>query len=129
MTAGQIALIIIAGAVLLLVLFIGLFLVRLTRTLGVITRDVDIIAREANDILANANTLLNDVNGKVATIDPAFQAVADLGTSVSESNAATHNLTGKVKSTAASRGAGVASAFSAVNGFRKARKAQSSTTK
>lgn len=46
---------------------------------------------------------------------PAFQAVADLGTSVSELNAATHDLTGKVKKTASSRGASVASAVTAVN--------------
>ena len=98
MTGGQIALIILAVAVLLLVLFIGLFLVKLTQTLGVVTKDVDIIAREANDILANVDVLLNDVNGKVATVDPAFQAIADLGTSVSELNDATHNLTDKVKS-------------------------------
>ena len=44
MTGGQIALIILAVAVLLLVLFIGLFLVKLTQTLGVVTKDVEIIA-------------------------------------------------------------------------------------
>ena len=122
MTGGQIALIILAVAVLLLVLFIGLFLVKLTQTLGVVTNDVDIIAREANDILANVDVLLNDVNGKVATVDPAFQAIADLGTSVSELNDATHNLTDKVKSSSGSNKTKVASAVFAANAARKNRK-------
>lgn len=86
------------------------------------TKDVDIIAREANDILANVDTLLDDVNGKVATIDPAFQAIADLGTSVSELNDATHNLTDKVRSSSSSNKTKVASALFAANAARKNRK-------
>lgn len=123
MTAGGIALIILASAVMLFVIFLGIFMMRLTQSLGVVTRDVDIIAREANDIMANANTLLNDVNGKVATIDPAFQAIADVGTSVSDLNDAVQNVTTKLRSKSSHRGTtGAAAVFAAVNGMRKAKK-------
>lgn len=107
MTAGQVAGLIAAIAFLILVLFIGAFLMKMVRTLSEVnksvktmTEDLDVISKHAEDILANANSLLDDVNHKVATIDPVFKAAADLGTSVSELNSATHDLTGKVKSTA-----------------------------
>ncbi|KRK97252.1 methyl-accepting chemotaxis-like protein [Secundilactobacillus odoratitofui DSM 19909 = JCM 15043] len=107
MTGGQIAGLIAAIAFLVLVVFIGVFLMKMVRTLGEVnqsvktmTNDMDVIAKQTEDILASANTLLDDVNHKVATIDPVFQAAADLGTSVSDLNAATRDLTGKVKSTA-----------------------------
>lgn len=93
MTGGQIAALIAALAFLLLVVFLGVFLLRATKSLGVITGDVDQISREVEEILANANELLTDVNGKVKTIDPAFKAVGDLGESVSSLNQATRNLT------------------------------------
>ncbi|HCO71729.1 MAG TPA: DUF948 domain-containing protein, partial [Enterococcus sp.] len=44
------------------------------------------------------NELLQDVNGKVATIDPLFTAVADLSTSVSELNVSGKNLITRVGS-------------------------------
>lgn len=107
MTGGQIAGLIAAIAFLVLVVFIGVFLTKMVRTLGEVnqsiktmTNDMDVIARQTEDILANANTLLDDVNHKVATIDPVFKAAADLGTSVSDLNEATRELTGKVSSTA-----------------------------
>lgn len=107
MTAGQVAGLIAAIAFLILVIFIGVFLMKMVRTLGEVnqsvktmTSDMDVIAKQTEDILANANTLLDDVNHKVATIDPVFQAAADLGTSVSDLNEATRDLTGRVKSTA-----------------------------
>lgn len=50
--------------------------------------------------MANANELLEDVNQKVATIDPVFQAAADLGESVSDLNSATRKLTDRVSDTA-----------------------------
>lgn len=107
MTAGEIAGMIAAIAFLILVAFLGVFLTKMVRTLGEVnqsvktmTDDMDVIAKQTEDILANANTLLDDVNHKVATIDPVFQAAADLGTSVSDLNSATRDLTGKVKSTA-----------------------------
>lgn len=107
MTVGQIAGLIAAIAFLILVLFIGLFLVRLSATLketknsvAVLTNDADALSKEVEVILGNANELLEDVNQKVSTIDPAFQAVADLGTSVSELNDATHKVTNRFKGSA-----------------------------
>nr|WP_155432510.1 DUF948 domain-containing protein [Secundilactobacillus folii] len=96
-----------AIAFLILVVFIGVFLTKMVRTLTEVnksvqtmTDDLDVISKQTEDILANANTLLDDVNHKVATIDPVFKAAGDLGTSVSDLNSATRNLTGKVKKTA-----------------------------
>ncbi|MFB9770139.1 DUF948 domain-containing protein [Lactiplantibacillus modestisalitolerans] len=95
--------IIAAIAFLLLVCFIGIFLMRITKTMGevnrslnTITDDVDALSHQTEKIMANANELLKDVNGKVASIDPAFQAMGDLGQSVSDLNAATRELTAKV---------------------------------
>jgi len=48
--------------------------------------------------LVKTNELLQDVNGKVATIDPLFTAVADLSTSVSELNVSGKNLITRVGS-------------------------------
>lgn len=104
MTGGQIAALIAALAFLLLVVFLGVFLLRAAKSLGVITSDVDQISREVEEILANANELLTDVNGKVKTIDPAFKAVGDLGESVSSLNEATRNLTARVGNVHAGRG-------------------------
>ncbi|MTV83236.1 DUF948 domain-containing protein [Secundilactobacillus folii] len=107
MTVGQVAGLIAAIAFLILVVFIGVFLTKMVRTLTEVnksvqtmTDDLDVISKQTEDILANANTLLDDVNHKVATIDPVFKAAGDLGTSVSDLNSATRNLTGKVKKTA-----------------------------
>ncbi|MCT3044181.1 DUF948 domain-containing protein [Leuconostoc mesenteroides] len=95
MEPGQLALIIFAVAFLLLVIFIGIFLLRLTRSLGVITMDVDTIARSSNEIFGNANVLLNDINGKVKTLDPTVQAMADLSVTVSKLNNSAQNVTHK----------------------------------
>lgn len=131
MTPGEIALFIFAIAFLALVLFIGMFLMRATQSLKVITSDVDVIVHSSNEILANANTLLNDVNGKVKTIDPTFQAMADLSVTVSQLNASVQNVTNRFSSSkmAASAGAsGMAAAAaqtvakSAVKRFKKRNK-------
>ncbi|GKT03465.1 DUF948 domain-containing protein [Furfurilactobacillus entadae] len=111
MTLGGIAGIIAAVAFLLLVGIIWIFLLRLTKTFGeinksmvVITSDVDVLSKQMEDIMGNANELLDDVNHKVATIDPVFQAAADLGESVSDLNAATHRLTNRVTDTGKNAG-------------------------
>lgn len=115
MTLGQVAGLIAAIAFLILVFFIGYFLVRLStmlketnRSISVLTNDADALSKEVEVILSNANELLEDVNKKVETVDPAFQAIADLGTSVSDLNNATRKVTdrfsGGVKKTA---GAGI----------------------
>ncbi|MFL2115625.1 DUF948 domain-containing protein [Leuconostoc carnosum] len=114
MEPGQLALIIFAVAFLLLVLFIGMFLFKIARSLDVITLDVDTLARSSNEILGNANTLLNDVNGKVKNLDPAVQAVADLSETVSQLNASVQNVTNKFSSSKVAKTAsasGVAAAF------------------
>ncbi|QIL50957.1 DUF948 domain-containing protein [Weissella coleopterorum] len=101
MTPGDISFLIIAIAILALVLFIGYFLVQLSATLNSVTQDVKLIAHDADDLLINTNDLLKDVNGKMITLDPVFQAAGDLGTSVSELNASAQKIkekAGKKKS-------------------------------
>ncbi|MHA8110928.1 DUF948 domain-containing protein [Lactobacillaceae bacterium Melli_B4] len=100
MTAGIIA----ALAFLLLVIFIGVFLMKLVTTLNEVnqslkslTDDVDVISSQTEKVLASSNSMLKDLNDKVNTIDPVFQAAADLGQSVSELNDSTKNLTSRVK--------------------------------
>lgn len=104
MTGGQIAGLIAAIAFLLLVLFLGLFFLRVIKSIGIITGNIDQISRETEVILANANELLEDVNGKVRKIDPAFTAVGDLGESVSSINAATRNFTERFNNVRPGRG-------------------------
>ncbi|MDF7637701.1 DUF948 domain-containing protein [Leuconostocaceae bacterium ESL0958] len=86
MTVGQLSFLIFALAFLLLVAFIGIFLLRLTRSLTVLTDDLDTIARSSNELLANTNILVDDVNDKMATLDVTVQAVADLSKTVSGMN-------------------------------------------
>ncbi|GAK48021.1 methyl-accepting chemotaxis protein [Secundilactobacillus oryzae JCM 18671] len=105
MTGGQIAGLIAASAFLILVIFIGIFLMKMTKTLGEVNRsvktltdDADVLSRQAENLMANADQLLTDVNKKSAKIDPVFQAAGDLGQSVSDLNEATRNLTSRVTS-------------------------------
>nr|WP_153927087.1 DUF948 domain-containing protein [Lactococcus cremoris] len=62
------------------------------RTVKLVSSDVDVLLHQADGIMTKANTLLDDVNGKVATIDPLFTAVADLSESVSDINASSRKL-------------------------------------
>ncbi|KRL61011.1 DUF948 domain-containing protein [Latilactobacillus fuchuensis] len=112
MTGGQIAALIAAGAFAVLVVFLIVMLLKITKVLTqvtqtvaeanksvtVITEDVDILAKEVEGLLNKANVLLDDVNGKVANLDPVFKAAGDLGESVADLNAASRNLTTKVSS-------------------------------
>jgi len=89
----NIPLLIIAIAVAVLVIFLVVVLIRVSSILGRVDHtmklmgsDLDIIAHQADSLMAKANTLLDDVNGKVATIDPLFVAIADLSESVSRIN-------------------------------------------
>lgn len=95
MTTGDISFLIIALAILGLVLFIGYFLVHLSATLNSVTQDVKLIANDVDDLLINTNVLLKDVNGKMVTVDPVFQAAGDLGASVSELNTSAHEVKDK----------------------------------
>ncbi|MCR8967193.1 DUF948 domain-containing protein [Streptococcus zalophi] len=56
------------------------------KTITLLTGDVNVTLKQTNDLLAKANILVEDVNGKVATIDPLFTAVAELSESVSDLN-------------------------------------------
>ncbi|MDY4035533.1 MAG: DUF948 domain-containing protein [Streptococcus dysgalactiae] len=56
------------------------------KTISILTSDVNVTLYQTNEILAKANVLVEDVNGKVATIDPLFVAIADLSESVSDLN-------------------------------------------
>lgn len=66
------------------------------QTLGVVTKNADHLLIEVEGLLNKSNTTLDDMNGKLLLTDPLFQAVGDLGTSVSDLNNATRNLTLKV---------------------------------
>ncbi|KRM59195.1 hypothetical protein C5L31_000889 [Secundilactobacillus malefermentans] len=103
MTGGQVAGLIAAVAFLILVIFIGIFLMRMTKTLGevnksvkTLTGDVDVLSHQAENLMANANELLEDVGEKSVKVDPVFQAAGDLGQSVSDLNEATRKLTDRV---------------------------------
>ena len=96
---GNIALLIIAIAFAVLVVFLVIVLHKVSkvveednRTVKLVSSDVDVLLHQADGIMAKANTLLDDVNGKVATIDPLFTAVADLSESVSDINASSRKL-------------------------------------
>ena len=96
---GNIALLIIAIAFAVLVVFLVIVLHKVSkvveeanRTVKLVSSDVDVLLHQADGIMTKANTLLDDVNGKVATIDPLFTAVADLSESVSAINASSRKL-------------------------------------
>ncbi|KRN04523.1 DUF948 domain-containing protein [Holzapfeliella floricola] len=105
MTYGEMAGLIAAIAFLLLVVFAGIFLMRLvqtlkkvdetiaqtTKTLSNVTDDVDLIAIQAENLMAKSNVLLQTVNNKTRELDPVFKAAAELGTSVSKLNESTSN--------------------------------------
>ncbi|MCL8496060.1 DUF948 domain-containing protein, partial [Apilactobacillus sp. F1] len=57
--------------------------------------DITVISKQAEDILASSNSLVKDVNEKINTLDPVYQAAADVGQSVSDLNNATQNLAKK----------------------------------
>ncbi|CAH1852702.1 DUF948 domain-containing protein [Convivina praedatoris] len=98
MTIGQLSILIFALAFLLLVVFIGIFLMRLTRSVAVITMDVDTIARSSNEILGNANELLDDINDKMKTLDVTVDTVAELSETVSDLNSSIHHATNRFSS-------------------------------
>ncbi|XIF20389.1 MAG: Hypothetical protein AJITA_01142 [Acetilactobacillus jinshanensis] len=93
MTAGQIAGLLAAFALLVLVIFVGIFLVRVmtlvtrvNHSLGDVTKDINAISKQSEKVLADTHKLLNEINGDVKTLRPVFKASADLGKSVSNVN-------------------------------------------
>lgn len=99
MTVGQLAGLIAALALVVLVIFIAWFLVKVAgairdaiTSVEQLTKDVDTLSGELNEILKNSNSLLEDINKKAVHVDPAVQAIADLGQSVSDVNQASRSL-------------------------------------
>lgn len=99
MTVGQLAGLIAALALVVLVIFIAWFLVKVAgairdaiTSVEQLTKDVDTLSGELNGILKNSNFLLEDINKKAVQVDPAVQAIADLGQSVSDVNQASRSL-------------------------------------
>lgn len=100
---GTIALMIIAIAFAVLVIFLVIVLLRISKMIGeanrtvkLVSSDVDVLLHQADGLMTKANTLLEDVNGKVATIDPLFTAVADLSQSISDVNGSTRKLVARL---------------------------------
>ncbi|AXQ79065.1 DUF948 domain-containing protein [Streptococcus chenjunshii] len=71
-----------------------------SETISVLRSDADITFHQTNELLAKTNVLVEDVNGKVATIDPLFTAIADLSESVSDLNSQARNFGHKATATA-----------------------------
>ena len=99
MTVGQLAGLIAALALVVLVIFIAWFLVKVAgairdaiTSVEQLTKDVDTLSGELNEILKNSNSLLEDINKKAVQVDPPVQAIADLGQSVSHVNQASRSL-------------------------------------
>ena len=99
MTVGQLAGLIAALALVVLVIFIAWFLVKVAgairdaiTSVEQLTKDVYTLIGELNEILKNSNSLLEDINKKAVQVDPAVQAIADLGQSVSDVNQASRSL-------------------------------------
>lgn len=107
LTGGEIAALIaaIAFAVLAVSLAVAIFKVgsvvselnttveEVNKTISVVTKNSDHLLIEVEGLLNKSNTTLDDVNGKLGLTDPLFKAVGDLGSSVSDLNGATRNLT------------------------------------
>lgn len=110
MSGGEIAAIIAAVAFAVLVVFLVMNLIKLSKiaseigetvkeansSIQVITKDVDNLSIEVEGLLNKANSLVDDVNGKLGMTDPLFQAIGDLGTTVSDLNQSSRNLVGHV---------------------------------
>lgn len=110
MTTGEVAALIAAIAFLILVIWIGWFLTKTVKSLNQtvnqlskLTDDADNLSKELEDVLGNTNQLLADVNGKAEKLDPAIQAVADVGQSVSDVNNASRQFVEKMTSKSSSR--------------------------
>lgn len=113
MTGGEIAALIAAIAFAALVVFLIVVLLKVSKvieevsktikeantSIEVITKDADSLLIEVEGLLNKSNATLDDVNGKLGKTDPLFQAIGDLGVSVSSLNSSTRNLAGHVSGT------------------------------
>ncbi|MCL0318777.1 DUF948 domain-containing protein [Apilactobacillus xinyiensis] len=104
MTGGEVAALLAALAFIVLVIFLCMFIKKLIRnleemerTINSISSDVDMLSKQAENVLASSNTLIKDIDDKLNTINPVFDAAAEVGQSVSEFNTATHDFTSKFR--------------------------------
>ncbi|MCK8624661.1 DUF948 domain-containing protein [Apilactobacillus sp. M161] len=104
MTGGEVAALLVALAFIVLVIFLCMFIKKLIRnleemerTINSISSDVDMLSKQAENVLASSNTLIKDIDDKLNTINPVFDAAAEVGQSVSEFNTATHDFTSKFR--------------------------------
>ena len=110
MTGGEIAALIAAVAFAVMVAAIVFLLLKVSKVVGkldttvdeankslsTITKDADHLLVEVEGLLNKSNTTLDDVNGKLGMTDPLFQAVGDLGVTVSDLNDSAVNLASSV---------------------------------
>ena len=80
------AMLIIALAFVALVIYLAIVLHKVAGTVDETKRTLTVLTADVDVTLHKANVLVDDINGKVATIDPLFDAVADLSLSVSDLN-------------------------------------------
>lgn len=66
-------------------------------SLDIITKDVDSLSIEVEGLLNKTSHLLDDVNGKLSKTDPVFDALGELGVSVSHVNQSAIGLTKSFK--------------------------------
>lgn len=106
MTWSEVAWLVVAVAFAVLVAYLSYFFVHLTqtvkqvsqivqeaqKTLVVLRKDVDSLSVETQGLLNKSNQLMEDVNQKVAKIDPLFEAVGEVGESISGVNDSTRNF-------------------------------------
>lgn len=107
MTMGSIAALIAALAFVVLVVFICISftkvnkvldevqqtVTKLNTTIDVVTKDVDNLSIEVEGLLNKTNTLVDDLNQKLGKTDPMFEAIGEVGVSVSELNQSTKDMT------------------------------------
>ncbi len=106
LTYGELAGLIAAGALAILVIFTIPVLIRAARvakkaeetikitngSIEKISKEVDQLLDQSSDLLDKTNVLMADVNVKMETLDPVVQAAADLGVSVSDVNASSRKM-------------------------------------
>lgn len=106
MTWSEVAWLVVAVAFAVLVAYLSYFFVHLTqtvkqvsqivqeaqKTLVVLRKDVDSLSVETQGLLNKSNQLMEDVTQKVAKIDPLFEAVGEVGESISGVNDSTRNF-------------------------------------
>ena len=113
MTVGQLAGMIAAVALVVLVIALIWFLVQVVKALreaitnlAALTQEATTLSHQADGILQNTNELLADLNHKAEKVDPAFVAMGEVGQSVSDLNTATRQVASHVVSNAPSATSG-----------------------